>query len=546
MVLATSAYLNGLEGATDREETEEILRKIGYWHIYNTRPDNQAQGFGDEGPRVDLKDETRRVIDLITQATNDPILAAYSQYLGELHKAESYYREYRWGFPLFNNPFISPTSRSTPKTLEFAENLPKTALFGKGAMNMAYIRSGWSPLDTFISYRAGNTFTHHGHYDAGHFTLFKGAPLVTSSGTYGGFSSEHRLDYAIRTISKNSLLVMKPEEKVKPNHFFKESVSAGGQRITMPTGSAITSTAMWREQLHNNRHLEGGELLAFEGESERYQYISSDLTAAYNNTEYDENGDNGKIQSVTRQLFYLTKEDQLFIHDRVVSTNASFTKKWLLHTINQPEISNTKVLIGNKLNGILESMDSNAFIKNKNGRLRVDRVYPKQAKTRLIGGPDYQFYVEIDGDDTDLDGKNMSTGANKKPWFENSLWRMEIQPATPQLENHFLIALSSSLNTFRKDKASRLDTKGSRAHATRSASNLIIFVEDQARGKISLQTKGNDQHLYLIGVQPHADISLSANQKDIAQKSSQAGVVSISLRDLPAGKLNISWKAGNN
>ena len=68
--------------------------------------------------------------------------------------------------------------------------LPRAALFGPNALNQVYIRSDWGPDATYVTFRAGDTFAHHGHYDAGHFTLFKGAPLAINSGTYGDFFGE--------------------------------------------------------------------------------------------------------------------------------------------------------------------------------------------------------------------------------------------------------------------------------------------------------------------------------------------------------------------
>ncbi|WP_186297700.1 O-antigen ligase family protein [Sedimenticola selenatireducens] len=538
--LATTAYLNGLEVAENHDQVMETLRRIGYWHIYNTRPDNKAHGLGDEGPRVDLKDETRRIIDLITQATKDPVLAAYSNYLGELHRHASYYQDYRWGFILFNDPSIIPEAQPTKKTLSFAQRLPTAALFGINAMNMAYFRSGWSPQDTFITLRSGNNFTHHGHYDAGHFTLFKGAPLVSNSGTYGGFFDEHRLNYSLRTVSKNSLLILRKDEEVKPNRFFKENVSAGGQRITLPTGSSISSTIQWAEQLNDGQHLEGGKLNAYDFDNTNgYHYLATDLTPAYNNTHYDETGEDGKVTSVVRELLYLVEADQLFIHDKIVSTHPDYTKKWLLHTINRPTLENTTILKGTESNGILESRSDSLKIVNGVGRLRVDRIYPEKAVTRLIGGTDYQFYVEKDGDDSDLDGKNMVEGVNKQPWFDDSQWRIEIQPEEANLEDHFLTVLTPSIDEFSTIKPSPLKTDRSNVYGTRSQENLILFLTDLNESSVSLMKKAGDKTLYLLGRNPGSQITLSFNGSEKHYVSNSAGITLVEFPDALEGTIHI-------
>ncbi|MDC8445289.1 MAG: hypothetical protein LV471_05085, partial [Nitrosomonas sp.] len=110
--LAASAYINGLANAKHQDRIRTLLRRTGLWHIYATRPDNRIENLGDEGSRVDLKDETRRVIDLIAQMTRDPVFSGYSRYLQQLHGAESYYAGYRWGIRLFNDPTL-PSSAFT-------------------------------------------------------------------------------------------------------------------------------------------------------------------------------------------------------------------------------------------------------------------------------------------------------------------------------------------------------------------------------------------------------------------------------------------------
>lgn len=541
LTLAANAYLNGLEKTENRPQVIETLRRIGYWHIYNTRPDNRAHGLGDEGPRVDLKDETRRVIDLITQATRAPVLAAYSGYLGELYGYASYYQGYRWGFLLFNDPTITPLPQPTKKTLSFARQLSGAALFGKNAINMAYFRSGWQPQDTFISFRAGDSFTHHGHYDAGHFTLFKGAPLASSSGTYGRFFGEHRLNYTLRTLAKNSLLVVRPEEEVKPNRFFKENVAAGGQRITLPTGSAIRSTGQWAEQLNSGQHLEGGQLLAYDGNDSHYHYIAADLTPAYNNTQYDENGKNGKVTRVTRELLYLVDADQLIIHDKIVSTQADYRKKWLLHTINRPELANAKVLKGTESNGIMESKAKKLLIANGPGRLRVDSIYPTETITRFVGGPDYKYYVESDGDDAELDGKNMVDGVNRKPWFDDALWRVEIQPATPRLEDHFLTVLTPSLEEYRDVNPERVDTDSALVHGTRSQGNLVLFTDGSEQNRLSVTKKTGDETLYLAGIPVDTRVRMMLNGMEEHYTANAAGLVIIPINKRLAGSIQLNW-----
>ncbi len=538
--LAASAYLNGLEGAENGERIQQLLRRVGLWHIHGVRPDDRFEGLGDEGSRIDLKDETRRVIDVIAQATRDPVFATFSRYLEALHGAQSYYRGYRWGFRLFNDPTL-PSLPNAGRGLEvFGGLLPRGEIFGRGAFNQGYIRSDWSRDATFISFRAGHTFTHHGHYDAGHFSLFKGAPLAINSSTYGDFTGANRLNYSLRTIAKNSLLILRPGEQVKPNRFFVENVSDGGQRIVVPTGSAVQSVADWAANLEKGSHFAGGSVENYHHAEGEYVYLAADLSDAYNTPEHDEGGRGGKVTSVTRDLLYLYDEDMLLLHDRVVSTDAAYTKKWLLHTVNRPELEQAVPLRGTARNGILQSSTHTALVRNGRGYLRVERLYPENAVMRIVGGPDYQFYVETDGDDADLDGKNYVQGASFKPWFDVGMWRLEIQPDSARRQAEFLVALSPSIGRPRPIQTRPVSVSGVHARGLASEQSVVVFVESAPHGQIQVTIPGEQRRLYVFGIPAMMQLRIEGGVSQRGLLSNAAGVVRLSL-PAASGQVMLSW-----
>lgn len=542
IALAGSAYLNGLEDSRQAERIRQVLRRVGYWTLYATRPDHRVEGLGDEGPRVDLKDETRRVIDLIAQATRDPVLGAYSAYLGRLHGPESYYGDYRWGFRLFNDPALAPAVEAGLGG--FAGVLPTAGLFGRDALNLLYIRSDWSPDATFISFRAGDAFTHHGHYDAGHFSLFKGAPLAINSSTYGGFFSPNRLHYAIRSVAKNTLLVLRPNEIVRPNHFFADNVADGGQRVILPTGSAIGDLQGWLDNRDRGLHLRGGRLLQFEHHEGDYTYIAADLTAAYNNPIHDEGGWGGKVERVERQMMYLSGEDRLLVRDRVRTVEADFVKKWLLHTVEQPQVADARVLRGGRDNGILESRDDWVQVRNGRGWLTVQRILPEDAVIRLVGGKDYQFYVEADGDDARLDGVNFIEGSSLKPWFDVGWWRLEIQPGAPRREDAFLMVLTPALDAPRLARAVplSLDRAG---HGVVTDESATVFVDEPGRGEIRLTMPKMAGVVRVVGVPPLARVSVrpeAGTAPPLERTANAGGVVVFTGTERWRGRLVLNWR----
>lgn len=544
-VLAASAYVNGLENAQHTLRIHQLLQRVGLWHIYATRPDNRIEGIGDEGSRVDLKDETRRVIDVIAQLTQDPVFATFSRYIGELHGEESYFRSYRWGYRLFNDPEVKTAKNGEKGLAIFNGLLPRAALFGRGGMNLGYIRSSWSSDATFISFHAGQTFTHHGHYDAGHFSIFKGAPLAINSSTYGDYTGPNRLNYSIRTVAKNSLLILRPGEQVKPNHFFKNNVADGGQRVIIPSGSAIQNVNDWAANRNDGMHYAGGLIQNYDVLDGLYAYIATDLTRAYNTPDHDEGGRGGKVREVKRNLVYLFDEDRLLIHDRIVSTHPSYTKKWLLHSINQPKMENVTLLKGVMNNGISESRSSVVNIRNGNSHLRVDRIYPEDAVIRLVGGPDYQFYVESDGDDADLDGKNYSAGASLKPWFDVGMWRMEIQPGVSRLEDEFLVALSPSLDQARVSQVKPLPVFSIRAKAVLTEYSVVIFVSSVAHGRLQFKIPNKKRRVLIFGLPARIQVKLQSQGNTALLSSNEEGVVLASLKGINlsdhSGQLSLEW-----
>jgi len=537
--LAASSYLNGLSVAKEAGFVRETLRQTAYWTLYATRPDNRIEGLGDEGSRVDLKDETRRVIDLIVQMTRDPVLAGYSKYLAKLYGVESYYRGYRWGFLLFNDPSVVAFGDGTMQSL--GEYLSTARLFGKNSTNMAYFRSGWSKDDVFVSFKAGHSFSHHGHYDAGHFSIFHHAPLAINSSTYSGFFNPHRLNYAIRTIAKNSLLIEKPGERVRPNRFFKQNVADGGQRLTMPTGSAIVSVADWFANYQQGKHYEGGELIDFATQPDEYAYISVDITAAYNNVDYDENGEGGKVSQVIRQFLFLPDEQRVAVFDQVVSTDENYLKKWLLHTVGRPQISGLKLLKGRYDNGILISDARTAFIQNKAGRMRVDVLYPRQSVMRLVGGSDYQYYVEVDGDDNVLNGINFSQGASDQPWFDVGLWRLEIQPEIARKSDRFLVVLSLADRQKTIMPVQKAGTANTKSVGFFSDQTIVVFAPAYGDGNMTIDLTEPKSRLIIAGLSMFKVVTVWQNGIKLAKIPAKNGIAIWRFKPDLTGEIKLQW-----
>lgn len=527
--LACLSHLNSVnEAPTLNNKIAKALETSGIWTIYGTRPDHRFALFGDTGPRNDLKDETQRFIDLVLLGTRNSLFKYYSAYLNTSRKGQGYYYGYRWGIPVFRGfAQLDFPKRFKLDDLSFADRtLPNSRLFGQGTFNQVFIRSGWEKDATFISFRAGHTFTHHGHYQAGHFTLFKHAPIAITSGTYGGYTSRHRLNYYIRTIASNSILIQKPGEIIRPNQYFKQNVAAGGQKIIIPTGSTITSVKNWNEK---KRAYQGGTITAFDNTNPAYVYINSDLTKAYSQK---------KANRVTRKLCYLNSEDLLIIHDEVTSVKKEYKKKWIFHTWSKPSTHTETLLVGESDNGILTSTNTLIDISHLDGRAQLSILRPKHPLLYKIGGKDYRYYVETDGDDTIFNGTNMVDGANDKPWFDAGMWRLEISSQNENQYGEFLVVIQPGIAaTPLKQKYHTISSSSVCGIAT--AQNVILFPKNN-KPFYRVQTHASKDHI-VFGLPENRVISLIINQKTIEKKVSRNGV--LTFTGVPGkGKTNIEIK----
>mgnify|MGYP003624761738 CR=1 FL=1 len=442
IALALAAFKQATPLSEDKQQLDQLMHRIGLWHIYLTRPDNQIEGWGDEGSRIDLKEGTRRIIDILAQASGDPLLGRYSHFLKNLHPKESYYLYRQWQTLLFNDPFVADLPINEIKTLtEVMGDQPAAALFGRGTSNHLVMRSGWGAEDTFISFRASDIFTHHQHNDAGHFSIFAGAPLAVNSSTYGSFFTPHRLNYAIRTIAKNSLLILDPDEQIQPNKHFKTNVIDGGQRLVLPTGSAIRSTRQWQDNRTSGTHFGTSELVAYKTIEGIATYIKVDITRAYNSTRYDSNGGSGKVRRVMRELLYLYPENSLIIRDEIITTRPGLPVRWLLHSYNKFDVPQTQVLKGSLDDGILSAPvpAEGVTTLNRGSSLRLQVLEPRAATLTQIGGPHYRYFIAQPGSTTE--GINYSEGSSTNPWFEQPLWRTEIDSGSSSTQHRFVTVL---------------------------------------------------------------------------------------------------------
>jgi len=128
-----------------------------------------------------------------------------------------------------------------------------------------------------------------------------------------------------------------------------------------------------------------------------------------------------KLKSFTRQFVHL-RPDTFVVFDRVVATRAEFPKTWVMHTMDEPDLSEQ----GDRFTA-----------EYGEGRLDVWTLLPKGAGLSLVGGSGKLYMV---------DGRNYLPDKKGDP--ECGRWRVEVKPAKPAATHLFLHVLHATEHGF--------------------------------------------------------------------------------------------------
>lgn len=377
---------------------------IPYHTVYCLRPDGQQMRFGDTYDQSGKSGRKNLIMTLTGTYYNDP-------YLLTMVDTEHFHDSA--GDRVFEILFRESGAPKRPLS-----ELPKTKYFAE-PMGRMVARTGW---EMGIESRDAIAYMHIGEYffgnhqrkDFGTFQLYYRGALAISSGIYegneGGYGSEHWLHYYHQTLSHNGLLIFDPAEEQ-----YKRASNDGGQRYP---NEGRDHPRDLDELLSNDYKM--GTVTAHEFGpdviSPEYSYMAGDITDAYTK----------KVSKVTRSMVTLNTGNETYpcamvVFDRVVSTDPDFQKTWLLHSIQEPEITGHTITV-------LRDQ------KDYSGKMVVESLLPGKSSVKKIGGPGKEFWVESVG-------KNFYMSTDRKA-AEPGAWRVEVSPASPAKSDSFLHVLT--------------------------------------------------------------------------------------------------------
>jgi hypothetical protein len=344
------------------------------------------------------------------------------------------------------------------------------------ATGTVFIRSDWrsgaadtDSGETYITFQCGDHFTYHQHYDQNSFTLFKHGDLAVDSGVYSGDGlSWHDVNYYVRTIAHNTLVVYNPDEDFSSARPDAQS-NDGGQRSLYPASRSPNSIDYFNQHI---THYDTGDMKRFE-DTPQYTYALGDATKAYNNPDYNQAADTGldgnvaKVTRFQRELVYLRPTDNddsdfLVLFDRVGVTRPSFSgehTKLLFHTLNEPTLNGTPSQVSP--GEILYQGADSASAVSGDGKLFIKFLSP--ANIRKVGGRgEKAFWVFGENYDwhwaSDEPQPRPTNDFEEKPYGE---WRLEMEPVDTGLDHYFLTILQPcTANILQMREITRIDGTG--------------------------------------------------------------------------------------
>lgn len=253
----------------------------------------------------------------------------------------------------------------------------------------------------------------HMHLDAGHFSIYYKGNLAIDAGNYqgkqGGWGDAHAFNYDKRSVSHNVVTVYDPDEKFV--YAGKTYANDGGQRmrndIIAPNyEELLTDTWLYAKTQ--------GTYIGPQEKTPAFSYLKSDLTPAYSD----------KIKDYSRSMVFIDLFDEDYpaafvVYDNVTTSDKSFEKNWLLHSIEEPTVDGNTTVIQRTTDGY-------------NGKLVNKTLLPAAFEIEKIGGENKEAFV---------DGFNYPNEDKKEFDSEQGKWRIELSPKRPSENDVFLNAM---------------------------------------------------------------------------------------------------------
>ena len=290
-------------------------------------------------------------------------------------------------------------------------------------------------------------FGGHQHADSGAFEIHYKGGLALDTGLYQSaswerpdgkietslaYGSEHDQNYHKLSIAHNVMLV----RGANANEFggYQSTTKYDGGQVANIAGLRLNGTGDVQSRTngaitnYDDIYQEGviqGKPLSYDiGPDPRdpeYSFVKADITDAYPKS---------SVEKYSRQMMFINFKDKeypgaMIVFDNVKSADKQREKAWLLHTEEEPQLTENTITVKRTTN-------------KAQGRLINETLLPdvSDIEYRKIGGEGHEFEV---------DGHNY-TAVNRYATYEHGKWRVELVPKTKKQQDYFLNVLQISDN----------------------------------------------------------------------------------------------------
>ncbi|MEQ9441138.1 MAG: heparinase II/III family protein [Cyclobacteriaceae bacterium] len=388
------------------------FEQVGYMLAYFMRTDGQIMRLGDTNSDSWAYEFHNIFLDGLANYYKNPQLASLAEH--PLFQSYNSVRDDLFGKFLLRPEGIGRESLAT---------LPKTKYFDEPIGGEMVARTGWSVADrnskeAVVDMRIGQYyFGGHQHKDFGTFQIYYKGNLTGDGGMYGGskskFSSGYWKNYYRSTTAHNGLLIKDPNEKYFGESWTNTKVDGG---MRWPLNNDVQPNDM-NALLNPKNGYQYAEVIAHEfgndSQNPEYSYISGDLTKGYI---YSNKANADKVSKVTRSMVTYNTGDEKYpavfvVFDRIVATDPSFKKVFLLNSMSNPSITGNQTTLNAK--------DGYA------GKLVSYTILPEKPSIKVAPGHS-------------INGTTYNPGTKSDPSYEDMKFRVEVSPSQSNKEDFFL------------------------------------------------------------------------------------------------------------
>lgn len=537
-VYTSTAYMLITGMGADEPYSIDALEGTALSEIYMKRPDGQVFYDGDiyTGRTAPFnyyscgsKPENDSMLIRAAKSGNGYLKGEYLKRIQRLSNGEII-QEYGDSSPVLH--LILNSSALKAKT---TETLPTAKYFGSpyGIMSA---RTSWQEGTASGSVAAfmkigEYMFNNHQHLDSGNFEIYYKGLLAAEGGKYDIYGTAEHYMYTSKTIAHNCMLVYDPNEAVRgADGSITESrsnITDGGQRAVNNYGEVTKLEHVTDKPGLKHAEISAHEIDPRHTQNPEYTYLKGDLTDSYTD----------KVQKYTRSFMFLDLKDAdipaaLIVFDYVKSSDKTFKKTWLLHSLQKPVINDGSTVFENTLSNGEEDYS---------GKMELKTLLPLSGNLNrtIVGGEDEGFgiinqYKYQNGEWKITESKNYS--ADNTEGTESNTYRLEVSPKTAAEEDYFLNIIT--VGDSGKDisvSAPLINTDG--FYGTIVKDRAVFFGKNKGDNTAFAATLPGGSYKYTICDMQQGEYAVIAGGKaQTVYASADGGVLSF---EASGGKINV-------